>query len=529
MKINMINFDDSRQFEGADVLLAEVKSKIEDRINLKAYTNNIQRILLNKNTLFRVLLLVGLSDDAPRNVQDINNIKQSSTSLRYQSVFNKEQINSYIKMLLALRYANIDADLSQSTVLSRVLGYEILRGKDILLKDGAIDEWFNFTSVGGQRSGGTIPELILNIGQYDNGMDATIDINNRTIPNTQMVIAGSTGSGKTNLLVRIINQLRELSTDTTHPVNFLLFDYKGEFSDVAHEDWLDKMEVSRTSVLNPLTTPIPFNPFKDMSGKPMGEVNLESSNLAGALIAIFGARVSANMDANLRSAINEAYIENQGLPVNFEMILSHYLKLNRGVVDTVTNSLKSMIDAHMFADKDDIDLINNSFIINLGKYPKGKDNTLAKAIIYFTLAKLNSIYENLPVQETNEERVEIRHFTIIDEAHYMLSFNNQPLKNLVAVGRNKGMSIILASQDMSSFKTEHFDFYQNAYFPIIMRQQQVNSSIVSRLFGGNSRESSEICQIISNLQLGEAIVKNNEYELLGMGQRFKKIKVTKMI
>ena len=62
-----------------------------------------------------------------------------------------------------------------------------------------------------------------------------------------------------------------------------------------------------------------------------------------------------------------------------------------------------------------------------------------------------------------------------------------------------------------------------------MRQQQVNTNIVSKLFGGNNRESAEICQIISNLQLGEAIVKNNEYELLGMGQRYKKIKVTKMI
>ena len=154
---------------------------------------------------------------------------------------------------------------------------------------------------------------------------------------------------------------------------------------------------------------------------------------------------------------------------------------------------------------------------------------MAKAIIYFTLQKLNSIYESLPVQEANDERVEIRHFTIIDEAHYMLNFNNHPLRNLVAVGRNKGMSVILASQDMSSFKTDHFDFYQNAYFPIIMRQQQVNDGIVSKLFGGDSKETKEVLQVISNLQLGEAIVKNNDFDLLGMGKRYKKIKVTKMI
>ena len=61
-----------------------------------------------------------------------------------------------------------------------------------------------------------------------------------------------------------------------------------------------------------------------------------------------------------------------------------------------------------------------------------------------------------------------------------------------------------------------------------MRQQQVNNSIVGGLFGGNSKETAEIQQVISNLQLGEAIVKNNEHDLLG-GKRYKKIKITKMI
>lgn len=528
MAVN-INLDNTRQVEGLDQLLAEVRERIEARINLDEYTNNIQPIVLNKNTLFRTLILVGLSDSKERSAESIDKIKLSSNSARYQHVFNKEQLNAYIKLLINMRYANVGLDLTQPNVLSKILGFELLHGRDILLVDGAIDEWFNYSCGNGSKGMGTLPELIMNIGVYDNGMDAFIDINNRSIPNTQMVIAGSTGSGKTNLLVRIINQLRELSTDTPYPVNFLLFDYKGEFSDMTHSDWLDKMEISSSAVLDPIKQPLPFNPFVDMTGKTINEINLEASNLASALIAIFGARVSPNMDANLRSAINESYKETKGAPVGFDLILKHYHKLNDDKPDTVANSLKSMIDAHMFALKDDIDLINNSFIINLGKYPKGKDNSLAKAIIYFTLQKLNKIYESLPVQESNDERVEIRHFTIIDEAHYMLNFNNQPLRNLVAVGRNKGMSVILASQDMSSFKTDHFDFYQNAYFPIIMRQQQVNDGIVTKLFGGDSRETKEVLQVISNLQLGEAIVKNNEFDLLGMGKRYKKITVAKMI
>lgn len=48
-------------------------------------------------------------------------------------------------------------------------------------------------------------------------------------------------------------------------------------------------------------------------------------------------------------------------------------------------------------------------------------------------------------QAVNDEVVQIRHFSIIDEAHYMLDFLTiAPCSNLIAVGRNKGLSIILA-------------------------------------------------------------------------------------
>lgn len=41
---------------------------------------------------------------------------------------------------------------------------------------------------------------------------------------------------------------------------------------------------------------------------------------------------------------------------------------------------------------------------------------IGKAIVYFIISKLNNIYEQLPKQAMNEDYVQIRHFTIIDEA-----------------------------------------------------------------------------------------------------------------
>ena len=50
----------------------------------------------------------------------------------------------------------------------------------------------------------------------------------------------------------------------------------------------------------------------------------------------------------------------------------------------------------------------------------------------------------------------------------MLEFKNEPLEKLVAEGRNKGMSIILATQQMADYKNKQIDFFSNAQYQIFM-------------------------------------------------------------
>lgn len=159
-----------------------------------------------------------------------------------------------------------------------------------------------------------------------------------------------------------------------------------------------------------------------------------------------------------------------------------------------------------------------------------KDGPIAKAIVYFIISKLNNIYEQLPKQVVSEDYVQIRHFTIIDEAHYMLDFDNRPLRNLIAVGRNKGLSIILATQNMDQFKSKHFDFYANAQYPLIMKQQSIADGVIKDLFGVSGRDFQEIKSEIAALQKGELIIKDTTLAALGIsGKTYKKIKVTHLI
>ncbi len=530
--INLLTVKAVTAISGMHERIADVKAAIEQRLNLEEYSDNIRPVTLNHSVVLRICLLAGLSDKSPRTINDLNDYNLVKSNTPYATTFfTKSDVGTMFEILLKMRYHDVEADWTSPNLVSKVIGREILRGRDILLKEGGIDEWLTYAPLRAGRLLTDIPELNLRIGEYENGMDACLDINSREIANTQILIAGTTGSGKSNLISLLINQIRSASSDTHYPVNFLLFDYKGEFSDPANSSWLELFDTDKSAILDPIREPLPFTPFKDFTGRPINEVNLYATSLASALSAIAPAKISANMDNRLSEAIINAYKEKGLKSITFSDVLENYIALlpqkKQDDTDSVISVLSQLVRNRIFSEEDKIDLMKNCYIINLGGFEK--DGIMAKAIVYFVISKLNTIYERLPKQAINEDRVEIRHFTIIDEAHYMLGFENKPLQNLIAVGRNKGMSIILATQNMDSFKSRHFDFYANAQYPLIMKQQQQNDNVIKDLFGVSGSALQEVKQAIAGLQKGELITRDAANMALGIGKSWQKIRVTHLI
>ncbi len=529
--MSTINIQNIRQANGLNESLAELKLRIEARINLNKYSESKSKVLLSNNKVMRICLLAGLSDIKKRQIDEITEIQLSSNRI-FETLFTLHDLSSLIFALIKLRYHHLNIDWSSNTEKSKVVNAEILRGKELLSKDNVLDEWLLTTAtIGKTGKSGIIPYLNLNIGTYEDDIPATLNLNGRDISNTQILIAGTTGSGKSNLLAVLLNEIRTLSIESPYPVNFLLFDYKGEFSDPANNSWLTLFEADRSAILDPIISPLPFTPFKDFTGKAQNEINLYSTELANALCAIDNARISANMSNRLSEAIINGYKRTQNKPLTFDIILKEYVVIqndkDKDKDDSIKSVLKQLIRNNLFASEDRIDLIKGSYIVKMDSFPK--DGPIAKAIVYFIVSKLNSIYEKLPKQAIDEYCVELRHFTIIDEAHYMLGFDNKPLRDLIAIGRNKGLSIILATQNMDSYKSEYFDFYANAQYPLIMKQQSINDAVIKDLFGVSGKEFQEIKEAISSLKKGELIIKNPTAITLGMGKKYKKIKTSHLI
>ena len=507
-----------------------LKNLIEKKINLSTSVDKEKNYNVPLNRLMRISLLAGLQQNETRTEQDYINQPLNVNSQRCTpSFFTYKNLESLYSPLLKLRYHDLHIEWDNKLLVSRILAAEMLRGRDYLLNDNNLND-FLFATHAHNLAAQRLPRLNLNIGDYgDPDMPALLDINGRAVTNAQIIIAGATGSGKTNLLAVLMQQFRSLTTDTPYPVNFLLFDYKGEFSDPQNNAWLTNFDVGRTNILDPVSKPLPFSPFKNFKGALINQINLYATSMATALASIDRVTASANMSNRLSEAIVEAYKTTQGAPINFQMMLEQYQArmndANRD--DTISSVLKQLVRANIFETQDKASLIDDCYIIKMDQYPK--DGPVAKAIVYFLMSKLNDIYESLDKQETSDEAVQIRHFSIIDEAHYMLDFDNRPLRNLIAVGRNKGLSIILATQNMADFKNKGFDFYANAQYPLIMKQQTIDDKVIRDLFGATNAELPEIRSSIAGLQKGELIIKDSNAMVLGLGKKYKKIHVTHLI
>lgn len=529
--MSFINLQNIRLSDTLQEDLHAIRSLLETKINLEKYSEGNKPVTINQSKLHRICLLAGLASNEIRKKSDYEGIQIGSNRI-FETLFTHHNLLNPLMALLKLKYKDVPVDWKTDREASKVINCEILRGARILETEGVLDEWLMHTlSSGGSGKSGKIPNLNLNIGSYEDDIPATINLNGVNISNTQIIIAGTTGSGKSNLLAVLLNEIRKLSFETPYPVNFLLFDYKGEFSDPENADWLDLFEVNGTSILDPILGPLPFTPFKSFVGKPQNEINLYSTEMSNSLCAIDNAKISANMSNRLSEAIIAAYHSTSGAPITLQLILDEYTNLQpereQDRVDSVKSVLNQLIRANLFETQDKVNLIEESLIIKMDSFPK--DGPIAKAIVYFIVAKLNAIYEKLPKQAVDEDHVELRHFTIIDEAHYMLGFDNKPLRDLIATGRNKGLSIILATQNMDSFKSNHFDFYANAQYPLLMKQQSINDGVIKDLFGVSGSEFNELKEAISNLQKGELLIKNSTAAALGMGKKYKKIKVRHLI
>jgi len=160
MKVDYIKLDGLRAIQDYQKMLADVKQALEQRMNLPEYSDNVRPVVLTWSTLMRTCLLVGLSDATPRNTDIANSLQITKSSEPLPSTFlTKANLRNVFEALIKLRYKNVDADWDSSTFMSKLMMQEVLHGRDLLMKEGGLDQWLRFEPLRGGKTLNDIPEF----------------------------------------------------------------------------------------------------------------------------------------------------------------------------------------------------------------------------------------------------------------------------------------------------------------------------------------------------------------------------------
>ena len=132
----MINLQNIRQAEGLMDELAEVRHKIETEINLSKYSIKQKAVVLTGNKVMRICLIAGLSSTEKRDLEKIEQIQMSKTSNRiFETLFTLNNLGTVYSALLKIRYQELDIDWENTSLKSKIINAEILKGAEILSND----------------------------------------------------------------------------------------------------------------------------------------------------------------------------------------------------------------------------------------------------------------------------------------------------------------------------------------------------------------------------------------------------------
>ena len=85
--IQQLTINKATSIEGMHERIQDVKSALEQRINLSEYSENVQTVTLNFSVVLRICLLAGLSDKSLRSVEDVNKFNLTVSSTPYATTF----------------------------------------------------------------------------------------------------------------------------------------------------------------------------------------------------------------------------------------------------------------------------------------------------------------------------------------------------------------------------------------------------------------------------------------------------------
>ncbi|MDH4203835.1 MAG: DndE family protein, partial [Phycisphaerae bacterium] len=324
-----------------------------------------------------------------------------------------------------------------------------------------------------------------------NKQDVVLELNNTVKhANSHLAIMGKPGVGKTQLLLKILSDIRVQSNYQTH---FILFDYKGDV--VSNQRFLEVSKATPYRLMQDQQN-LPVNPFilPDYSDQ---SITLSAREKAESFSSI-NSKLGVVQRGNLADAIRGAYAKraNAQKPYPdfqdvYEIATLMYDEENKNP-DTLIETLRDLSSFDLFwkhgDTNDPFDRISNrTLLIDLHTMP-----VLKELVAYLVIERLYKEMASLPDSPIHNGRRTIRTILVIDEAHNYLSQKNIFLQRIIREGRSKGIVVFFASQSPNDYQQDFFNFQELLEFALIFQCEGVTGPSIQKILGCNSKTAKDL-------------------------------------
>jgi hypothetical protein len=339
---------------------------------------------------------------------------------------------------------------------------------------------------------------------------------NTELTHLNMGILGNLGTGKTQFVKRLVSNIRRTSTATQKkPASFLIFDYKGGYSDRPFLDDVGGIAYEPHK--------IPLNIFQ-LQGEYTRVKAYQQGQKFISTIAKLYSGIGPKQKQNLSTCIVDLFEANSGDSPTLNEVFQAY-KYRFDKTDSVVAVLDKFLSLEIFDDSPENAVPIRDFlgdrVIVINLHSLGEDLETKNALVTMILDFYFGLMLKSEVPKFHGENPQLRElssYLLIDEANNIMKHNFPVLEGLLLQGREFGFGVILSSQYLSHFKNKSVDYVETLETWMIHQVPSFSAPNLKQLALG--REHNSMIEEIPNFSRHFGMWKSLGYQGVIRGDPF---------
>jgi DNA sulfur modification protein DndE len=339
-------------------------------------------------------------------------------------------------------------------------------------------------------------------------VEIVLNFNNTTeYNNNHIAIAGSSGTGKTQFALQL---LQEISKKSHYQVNFIYLDFKG-LKDNDLIKFQPFFEKTRARFIDAPKMPFPVNPLSFIDS--INDVNKQMGIDKFVDIICKYSNIGIKQRGKLREATNEAFLtKHPGEYPSFSEINEHLLRITGDKHDTLTEIIDELSRYDIFIeDKKSGNFLNQNIYLSLSG---DLSNSVRFTSLFLIVNYIYNVFMNMESTSIENGYRAMRYVLLIDEAHVIFKEKKYQdiLEKILREIRSKGVSIILLSQGIEEFNQPDFDFSSMCEMSFLLDvKDKTNTKAINKFLGFSEKDGIKAYRSLEKIQKGQAISNIKEF------------------